>query len=165
MTEKFFTPDALSQTLRPQQQQGKKVVFTNGCFDLLHIGHVRYLQSSRDLGDLLIVAVNSDKSVRSLNKGPGRPLTPFDQRMEMLAALTCVDYIVQFDESTPLKVIEILQPDVLVKGDDWNVDRIVGKDIVEKRGGTVTIIPLIPDVSTSLIIERIQKMHEASGHT
>ena len=111
------------------------------------------------------MAVNSDKSVRSLNKGPGRPLTPFDQRMEMLAALTCVDYIVQFDESTPLKVIEILQPDVLVKGDDWSVDRIVGKDIVEKRGGTITIIPFIPDVSTSLIIERIQKMHEASGHT
>ena len=164
MTEKIFTPDALSQTLRPQQQQGKKVVFTNGCFDLLHIGHVRYLQSARDLGDLLIVAVNSDKSVRSLNKGPGRPLTPFDQRMEMLAALTCVDYIVQFDESTPLKVIEMLRPDVLVKGGDWAVDQIVGKDIVEKRGGTVTSIPLTPDISTSLIIERIQKMREVSRH-
>ena len=158
MTEKFFTTVALSDTLRFQQQQGKKVVLTNGCFDLLHIGHVRYLQSARDLGDLLVVAVNSDESVRSLNKGPGRPLTPVDQRMEMLAALTCVDYIVRFDESTPLQVIEILQPDVLVKGNDWNVDRIVGKDIVEKRGGTITIIPLIPDVSTSLIIERIQKI-------
>ena len=158
MTEKFFTTVALSDTLRFQQQQGKKVVLTNGCFDLLHIGHVRYLQSARDLGDLLVVAVNSDESVRSLNKGPGRPLIPFDQRMEMLAALTCVDYIVRFDESTPLQVIEILQPDVLVKGNDWNVDRIVGKDIVEKRGGTITIIPLIPDVSTSLIIERIQKI-------
>ena len=165
MAEKIFTPDVLSQTLRLQQQQKKKVVFTNGCFDLLHIGHVRYLQSARDLGDLLVVAVNSDESVRSLNKGPGRPLTPADQRIEMLVALTCVDYIVQFDESTPLKVIEMLQPDVLVKGGDWAADRIVGKDIVEKRGGTVTSIPLIPDISTSLIIERIQKMHEASGHT
>ena len=164
MTEKFFTQDVLSQILRPQQQQGKKVVFTNGCFDLLHIGHVRYLQSARDLGDLLVVAVNSDESVRSLNKGPGRPLTPADQRIEMLVALTCVDYIVQFDESTPLKVIEILQPDVLVKGGDWAVDQIVGKDIVEKRGGTVTSIPLIPDISTSLIIERIQKIREVSGH-
>ena len=165
MMEKIFTPDTLSQTLRLRQMNGKKVVFTNGCFDLLHIGHIRYLQSARQLGDFLVIAVNSDKSVRSLNKGPGRPLTPVDQRMEMLAALTCVDYIVRFDESTPLQVIEKLQPDVLVKGGDWAADQIVGKDIVEKRGGTVASIPLIPDVSTSLIIERIQKMHEASGHT
>ena len=164
MTKKIFTLDALSQILRLQQQKGKKVVFTNGCFDLLHIGHVRYLQSARSLGDLLVVAVNSDESVRSLNKGPGRPLTDADQRMEILAALTCIDYIVQFDESTPLQVIEILQPDVLVKGNDWNVDKIVGKDIVEKRGGIVRRIPLIPYVSTSLIIERIQKMREISGH-
>ena len=158
MIEKFFTQDALSQILQLQQQQGKKVVFTNGCFDLLHVGHVRYLQYARDLGDLLVIAVNSDQSVQSLNKGPGRPLTPFDQRMEMLAALTCVDYIVKFDESTPLQIIEILQPDVLVKGGDWTIDQIVGKDVVEKRGGTVTSIPLITDVSTSLIIERIQKI-------
>jgi len=159
MTKKNFTPDVLSQTLRFQQKQGKKVVFTNGCFDLLHIGHVRYLQSARDLGDLLVVAVNSDESVRSLNKGPGRPLIPIDQRIEILGALTYVDYIVQFDDPTPLQVIEIIQPDVLVKGGDWAVDQIVGKHIVEERGGTVTSIPLIPDVSTSLIIERIQKMH------
>ena len=159
MKEKFLTPDALSQTLRLQQQKGKKVVFTNGCFDLLHIGHVRYLQSARDLGDLLVVAVNSDESVRSLNKGPGRPLTPVDQRIEVLGALTCVDYVVRFDESTPLQIIEILQPDVLVKGGDWAIDQIVGKDIVEKRGGTVRSIPLIPDLSTSLLIERIQKMY------
>ena len=159
MTEKFFTTVALSDTLRFQQQQGKKVVFTNGCFDLLHIGHVRYLQSARSLGDLLVVAVNSDESVRSLNKGPGRPLIPVDQRIEILGALTYVDYIVQFDDPTPLQVIEIIQPDVLVKGGDWAVDQIVVKHIVEERGGTVTSIPLIPDVSTSLIIERIQKMH------
>ena len=165
MMEKVFIPDVLSETLRLKQKQGKKIVFTNGCFDLLHIGHIRYLQSARDLGDLLVVAVNSDESVRSLNKGQGRPINPVNQRMEVLAALACVDYIVRFDESTPLQVIETLQPDVLVKGGDWAADQIVGKDIVEKRGGTITIIPLIPDVSTSLIIERIQKMHEASGHT
>ena len=159
MTKKNFTPDVLSQTIRFKQKQGKKVVFTNGCFDLLHIGHVRYLQSARDLGDLLVVAVNSDESVRSLNKGPGRPLIPIDQRIEILGALTYVDYIVQFDDPTPLQVIEIIQPDVLVKGGDWAVDQIVVKHIVEERGGTVTSIPLIPDVSTSLIIERIQKMH------
>ena len=163
--EKIFTPDTLSQTLRLRQMNGNKVVFTNGCFDLLHIGHIRYLQSARQLGDFLVVAVNSDKSVRSLNKGPGRPLTPVDQRMEMLAALTCVDYIVRFDESTPLQVIETLQPDVLVKGGDWAADQIVGKDIVEKRGGMVTSLPLIPDVATSLIIERIQKIHEISEQT
>ena len=164
MMEKVFIPDVLSETLRLKQKQGKKIVFTNGCFDLLHIGHIRYLQSARDLGDLLVVAVNSDESVRSLNKGQGRPINPVNQRMEVLAALACVDYIVRFDESTPLHIIETLQPDILVKGGDWTIDRIVGKDSVEKQGGIVTSIPLIPDVSTSLIIERIQKMYKASGH-
>ena len=110
MTKNIFTPDALSQILRLQQQKGKKVVFTNGCFDLLHIGHVRYLQSARSLGDLLVVAVNSDESVRSLNKDPGRPLTDVDQRMEILAAMTCIDYIVQFDESTPLRLSKSSNP-------------------------------------------------------
>jgi len=165
MMEKFFIPDVLSETLRLKQKQGKKIVFTNGCFDLLHIGHIHYLQSARDLGDLLVVAVNSDESVRSLNKDQGRPINPVNQRMEVLAALACVDYIVRFDESTPLHIIETLQPDILVKGGDWTIDRIVGKDSVEKQGGIVTSIPLIPGVSTSLIIERIQKMYKASGHT
>ena len=164
MMEKVFIPDVLSETLRLKQKQGKKIVFTNGCFDLLHIGHIRYLQSARDLGDLLVVAVNSDESVRSLNKGQGRPINPVNQRMEVLAALACVDYIVRFDESTPLHIIETLQPDILVKGGNWTIDRIVGKDSVEKQGGIVTSIPLIPGVSTSLIIERIQKMYKASGH-
>jgi len=136
-------------------------VFTNGCFDLLHIGHIRYLQSARALGDLLVVAVNSDASVRSLNKGPGRPLTPVAQRIEVLAALTCVDYVVSFDESTPLQIIETLQPDVLVKGGDWPLEQIVGREIVEKRGGTTKNISLTPGVSTSLIIQRIQKMNSA----
>ena len=162
MTEKITTPQALSYILQKRQQKGEHVVFTNGCFDLLHIGHIRYLQSARALGNLLVVAVNSDESVRSLNKGSGRPLTPEDQRMEILAALTCVDYVVKFDESTPFKVIETLGPDVLVKGGDWPVDQIVGKEIMEKRGGKVKSIPMTPKVSTSLIIERIQKMNSPS---
>jgi D-glycero-beta-D-manno-heptose 1-phosphate adenylyltransferase len=159
MPEKIMTPQTLPGILQNRQRKGERVVFTNGCFDLLHIGHIRYLQAARALGDLLVVAVNSDDSVRSLAKGPGRPLIPVAQRMEVLAALTCVDYVLQFDEPTPLKVIETLQPDVLVKGGDWAVDHIVGKDVVEGRGGTVQNIALIPDVSTSLIIERIQHMN------
>ena len=162
MSEKITTPQALSSILQIRQQKGEHVVFTNGCFDLLHIGHIRYLQAARALGDLLVVAVNSDESVRSLEKGSGRPLNPIEQRMEVLAALVCVDYVVRFDESTPRKVIETLQPDVLVKGGDWAVDRIVGKDIVEARGGRVKSIPLTPNISTSLLIERIQNLASAS---
>ena len=158
-----MTPQTLPSILQHRQRSGARMVFTNGCFDLLHIGHIRYLQAARALGDLLVVAVNSDDSVRSLAKGPGRPLIPVAQRMEVLAALTCVDYVLQFDEPTPLKVIETLQPDVLVKGGDWSVEHIVGKDVVEGRGGTVQSIPLIPDVSTTLIIERIQQMHMHAG--
>ncbi len=161
MTDKITTTHPLSDILQDRQRKGERVVFTNGCFDLLHIGHIRYLQSARALGDLLVVAVNSDESVRSLAKGLRRPLTPMDQRIEVLAALTCVDYVVSFDESTPLQIIETLQPDVLVKGGDWPLDQIVGKEIVEKRGGTVKSVSLTPDVSTSLIIERIQKMNSA----
>ena len=161
MTDKITTTHPLSDILQDRQRKGERVVFTNGCFDLLHIGHIRYLQSARALGDLLVVAVNSDESVRSLAKGLRRPLTPMDQRIEVLAALTCVDYVVRFDESTPLQIIEMLQPDVLVKGGDWPLDQIVGKEIVEKRGGTVKSVSLTPDVSTSLIIERIQKMNSA----
>ena len=161
MTDKVTNPQALSELLQDRQRKGEHVVFTNGCFDLLHIGHIRYLRSARGLGDLLVVAVNSDQSVRALNKGPGRPLTPAEERMEVLAALSCVDYVVRFDEPTPLKIIEMLQPDVLVKGGDWALDQIVGREIVEKRGGTVKNISLTPDVSTSLIIERIQKMNSA----
>ncbi|MCH7615599.1 MAG: D-glycero-beta-D-manno-heptose 1-phosphate adenylyltransferase [Nitrospinae bacterium] len=161
MTDKITTTHPLSDILQDRQRKGERVVFTNGCFDLLHIGHIRYLQSARALGDLLVVAVNSDESVRSLAKGLRRPLTPMDQRIEVLAALTCVDYVVSFDESTPLQIIETLQPDVLVKGGDWPLDQIVGREMVEKRGGMVKSIPLTPDVSTSLIIERIQKMNSA----
>ena len=162
MTEKIVTTQALSAILQDRQEKGESVVFTNGCFDLLHIGHIRYLHSAKALGDLLVVAVNSDESVRALAKGPGRPLTPDHQRMEILAALMCVDYVVGFDESSPLRVIETLQPDVLVKGGDWPLDQIVGKDVVETRGGLVKSVPLTAQISTSLLIKRIQTMNSIS---
>src|SRR5919198_6163 len=115
---------------------GQRMVFTNGVFDLLHAGHVRYLQHARALGDVLIVGLNSDRSVRA-NKGPGRPITPEPERAEILEALACVDGVVVFDEETPYDLIKVLQPDVLVKGADWADDAIVGRDIVEQSGGQV----------------------------
>jgi rfaE bifunctional protein nucleotidyltransferase chain/domain len=154
---KIVQPLELASTLRARQQAGRRVVFTNGCFDLLHVGHIRYLQAARNLGDLLVVAVNSDASVQLLSKSPVRPIIPQAQRMEVLAALASVDYVVLFSETTPLETIEMLQPDVLVKGGDWSVDRIVGREIVESRGGMVCSIPLVPDISTSIIIQRIQQ--------
>ena len=132
---------------------GKTVVFTNGVFDLLHPGHVRYLQQARALGDALIVGVNSDRSVRAI-KGPQRPITPEAERAEILAALTPVDAAVIFDEDTPHAIIAAIQPDILVKGADWAEDAIVGRDIVEARGGRVVRMPIEPGYSTSGIIEK-----------
>ena len=132
------------------------LVFTNGCFDLMHMGHTRYLQAAKDLGDLLVVAVNSDASVRSLNKAPDRPIVPEAQRAEVVAALGCVDYVIMFNEPDPQSLIAALQPDVLVKGGDWPVDRIVGREIVEARGGVVQTIPLVPGISTTSLIQRIR---------
>ena len=134
---------------------GKEVVFTNGVFDLLHPGHVRYLQEARREGDALIVAVNSDRSVRAI-KGPSRPVNPEAERTEVVAALACVDAVVVFDEDTPQQVIGRLQPDVLVKGADWANDAIVGRDIVEARGGRVVRIATAEGHSTSAIIQKIQ---------
>jgi D-beta-D-heptose 7-phosphate kinase/D-beta-D-heptose 1-phosphate adenosyltransferase len=134
---------------------GKIVVFTNGVFDLLHPGHVRYLTQARSLGDALIVGVNSDGSTRG-NKGGNRPLTPAGERAEILAALTCVDRVVVFDEPTPHALIAAVQPDVLVKGADWGEHEIVGRDIVEARGGRVVRIAVEPGYSTTGIIERIR---------
>ena len=134
---------------------GRTIVFTNGVFDLLHPGHVRYLRKARALGDALVVGINSDRSVRS-NKGPGRPITPEDERAELLAALECVDAIVVFDEDTPHDIISALQPDVLVKGADWAADAIVGRDIVEARGGRVVRIEIEPGHSTTAIVEKIR---------
>jgi D-beta-D-heptose 7-phosphate kinase/D-beta-D-heptose 1-phosphate adenosyltransferase len=136
--------------------EGRRVVFTNGVFDLLHPGHVRYLRQARLLGDALIVGVNSDRSVRS-NKGDGRPINGEAERAEVLAALDVVDAVVVFDEETPHDVIAAVQPDVLVKGADWPEDGIVGRDIVEARGGVVVRVPVEPGHSTSSIIEKIRR--------
>ena len=156
MSLKVTTRDQLVPLLHTARTQGKRIVFTNGCFDLMHVGHTRYLQAARDLGDLLVVAVNSDESVRSLNKAPDRPIVPEAQRAEVVAALGCVDYVVLFNEPDPHSLIAALQPDVLVKGGDWAVERIVGREIVEARGGVVRTIPLVPGVSTTTLIQRIR---------
>ncbi|OFW09172.1 MAG: glycerol-3-phosphate cytidylyltransferase [Acidobacteria bacterium RIFCSPLOWO2_02_FULL_67_36] len=134
---------------------GRRVAFTNGVFDLLHPGHVRYLREARSLGDVLIVGVNSDASVRR-NKGPQRPINPQDERAEVLAALDCVDGVVIFEEDTPAGIIRLVQPDVLVKGGDWPADQIVGRDTVESRGGRVVRVPVEEGYSTTAIVERIR---------
>jgi len=137
------------------RHDGKTIVFTNGVFDLLHPGHVRYLQDARREGDALIVAVNSDRSVRAI-KGPERPINPDHERAEVVAALACVDAVVIFDEDDPHDVVYRLQPDVLVKGADWAVDAIVGRETVERRGGQVVRIPLAEGYSSSAIIRKIR---------
>ena len=146
-------PHALAFVSRIRSEK-HTVVFTNGVFDLLHVGHLRYLQQARSLGDALIVGVNSDRSARAI-KGAERPITPEDERAEVLAALACVDGVVVFDEDTPHDLIAAIQPDVLVKGADWGEDAIIGRDIVEARGGRVVRVPLEPGQSTTAIIERI----------
>jgi len=149
------TVDQAVRLTEQLHRAGKKVVFTNGVFDLLHPGHVRYLQHARTLGDALIVGVNSDRSVRA-NKGPGRPITPETERVEILEALQSVDGVVVFDEPTPHQLISALQPDILVKGDDWPENAIVGRDIVEARGGLVIRIAIEPGYSTTGLIQRIR---------
>jgi rfaE bifunctional protein nucleotidyltransferase chain/domain len=139
-----------------EKRNGKRVVFTNGCFDLLHPGHIHSLEAARALGDLLIVGINSDESVRIL-KGEGRPLTPQDERAEILASLECVDGIVIFDELTPREVIAALLPDVLVKGSDWPGNQIVGKEEVEAAGGKVVLIDNVPGYSTTEILRKIRE--------
>ena len=138
------------------RSRGGKVVFTNGVFDLLHPGHVRYLQDARALGDVLIVAVNSDRSVRA-NKGPSRPLNLEQERAEVLLALACVDAAIIFDEETPHAVIARIQPDVLVKGADGGEDNIVGRDVVEARGGRVVRIEISPGHSTTELINKVRR--------
>ena len=156
MHGKVMSRNELAQVLTERRAKGERVVFTNGCFDLMHIGHTRYLQAAKALGDVLVVGVNSDASVRSLNKAPDRPVVPDAQRAEVVAALGCVDYVILFNEPDPQSLIAALQPDVLVKGGDWAVERIVGREIVEARGGVVRTIPLVPDVSTMSLIQRIR---------
>jgi rfaE bifunctional protein nucleotidyltransferase chain/domain len=145
---------AYAESLR---RAGRRVVFTNGVFDLLHPGHLRYLRQARQLGDALIVGLNADASVRR-NKGPSRPITPGVERAELLAALECVDAVTLFDEDTPAEIIRAVQPDVLVKGADWPADQIVGRDTVEARGGRVVLMAVEQGHSTSSILERIRRV-------
>jgi D-beta-D-heptose 7-phosphate kinase/D-beta-D-heptose 1-phosphate adenosyltransferase len=148
--------DGLAAFVRGQRAAGKRIVFTNGVFDILHPGHVRYLQAARAHGDVLIVGLNSDASVRR-NKGPSRPITPEPERAEVLEALACVDAVSVFDEDTPADIIRRVQPDVLVKGADWPADQIVGRDTVEARGGRVVLEPVEQGYSTSDIINRVRR--------
>ena len=151
----ILTVDEAVRFVEALRAQHKTVVFTNGVFDLLHPGHVRYLADARRQGDALVVGINSDRSVRTI-KGRGRPIFPEQERAEVLAALACVDAVCIFDEETPHAIIARLQPDVLVKGADWAADEIVGRDVVEARGGRVVRIPLAEGYSTTQIVERIR---------
>lgn len=154
--DKIFSLNELKDVLGLYRNTGGRIVFTNGCFDIMHAGHAQYLEEARSMGDVLIVAINSDASVRRL-KGPKRPVIGQQDRALMLAALESVDYVVIFEEDTPYEVIKILEPDLLVKGGDWTPDQIVGADIVLARGGEVKSLPFRPGLSTSSIIERIRE--------
>ena len=149
--------DSLAAFVREARAAGRRIVFTNGVFDILHPGHLRYLQAARRHGDVLIVGLNSDASVRR-NKGPSRPINPEQERAEVLEALECVDAVSIFDDETPAEIIRRVQPDVLVKGADWPADQIVGRDTVEARGGKVVLEPVEQGYSTTAIIERIQQL-------
>ena len=153
--KKLLGRDELAALLKRERQQGRTVVFTNGCFDLLHAGHVRYLAQARALGDLLVVGVNSDESVSRL-KGPGRPLNPQEDRAEVLAALECVDYVVIFEEDTPAELIEALKPQVQVKGGDYRPEEVPEQKVLEAFGGRLEIVDLVPGRSTTELIRRIQ---------
>lgn len=154
--ERLLPLAGLLEALQPEREAGRTVVFTNGCYDLLHAGHLTLLREAARLGDLLVVGVNEDASVRRL-KGPGRPLVPFSERAELLAALEMVDYVTGFAEDTPARLIARLRPEVLVKGGDWAADRIVGRQTVESYGGRVVSVPLLEGLSTSRLLERIRR--------
>jgi D-glycero-beta-D-manno-heptose 1-phosphate adenylyltransferase len=152
---KIVSQDELVQATARDKRDGRRVVFTNGCFDLLHPGHVRCLAEARALGDVLIVAVNSDRSVRG-NKGPERPLVAEQDRAEVLAALACVDYVTIFDEPTPRELISRVLPSVLVKGADWSLDQVAGREEVEAAGGRVVSVPIATGYSTTNLVQRIR---------
>ncbi len=159
MKQKIKGREELFRILKDLRGNGKKIVFTNGCFDLLHLGHIRYLEEAKTLGDVLVIGVNSDVSVRKL-KGPKRPILPVEERTEILSSLGCVDYITVFDELDPLELITSLQPNVLVKGGDWTKEQTVGREEVERLGGEVVIIPFVRGSSTSNLIDIILKRYE-----
>lgn len=158
ISSKILAREDLVKKLDKLRDSGKRVVFTNGCFDILHAGHVRYLTAARSEGDLLVVGLNSDRSVKSI-KQEGRPIVPEEQRAEVLAGLWCVDYISLFDAPDPLTLIKAVRPDVLVKGADWSEEDIIGADFVKANGGRVVRVEMAPDISTSQIIQRIIENH------
>lgn len=153
--------EGLRRTRARLRAEGRRLVFTNGCFDILHVGHVRYLQQARALGDALVVAINSDRSVRGL-KGEGRPVMNEAERAEMLAALACVDFVTVFDEDSPRRLIAELLPDVLVKGGDYALAEIHGREEVEAAGGRVVALPYVEGASTTGIIEKMKSLREES---
>jgi D-beta-D-heptose 7-phosphate kinase/D-beta-D-heptose 1-phosphate adenosyltransferase len=151
---KIVSWDTLKHKIEDLHAQGKKVAITNGCFDILHVGHVRYLKEAKKQGDILVLALNSDKSVQAI-KGLQRPIVPQEERADLLAALESVDYVTIFEEPTPAELIDYIQPDILVKGGDWKEDQLAGRETVKKRGGHVAIIPIVPGASTTNIIDKI----------
>ena len=157
MSEKLKELEELAQIAATARAKGQTVVFTNGCFDLLHRGHVHTLRQAKAAGDLLIVAINSDRSVKSI-KAPQRPILPETDRVELIAAMEMVDYVILFDDPDPYKLIAAIKPQVLAKGGDWSSDRIIGADIVEAAGGRVEVIPYLKGFSTTEIIERIRNL-------
>ena len=154
MSGKLRNLDELTELAAQARQNGKSVVFTNGCFDILHRGHVHVLRQAKAAGDLLIVALNSDRSVQEI-KGANRPVLPETDRIELIGAMEMVDYVIIFDEPDPYKLIAAIKPDVLAKGGDWSAEKIVGADVVEQAGGRIEVIPYLKGFSTSEIIERI----------
>ena len=156
-TGKVLNWQKITDVVKSLRINKKKIVFTNGCFDVIHVGHIRYLRQARALGDVLVVGLNSDSSVR-LVKGEHRPIIPEEERAEVLAALEFVDYVVIFTEETPTHLIKLIRPDILVKGGDWSIDKIVGREVVEEYGGIVMPLPFHPGKSSSDIIEKIKKL-------
>jgi rfaE bifunctional protein nucleotidyltransferase chain/domain len=152
---KLISAEKAIEIVKALQLQNKKIVFTNGCFDLIHPGHVDYLCQARDLGDYLILGLNTDASVKKLNKAPNRPINSEDARAAVLSGLACVDNVVLFDEETPLELITLLKPNILVKGNDYQVEKIVGYDVVKKSEGSVITIPFLDGYSTTNIINKI----------
>ena len=155
LKEKIVSQDQALKELKAWREKNKKIVFTNGCFDIIHPGHIDYLSQARDLGDILVLGLNTDQSVRRLNKGSNRPINDERTRAYVLAGLASVDLIVFFDEETPYNLIKLLQPNVLVKGKDYEVEKIIGFDILKENGGEVITIPFIDGYSTSSLIKKI----------
>jgi len=155
---KILSRHDLQTEIDALHRQGKKIVFTNGCFDILHVGHVRYLCEAKKKGDILVLALNSDRSVQAI-KGDKRPIVPEAERADVMAALEAVDYVTIFEELTPLALIETLKPDVLIKGGDWEEEKIVGREAVLSWGGQVAVIPEIKGASTTNIVEKIRTVY------